>query len=45
MSIFIAFLVGVVVGGVVMFLVYRNNKKKFKKVETELKEKIDILSK
>ena len=44
MGTFIAFLVGVVVGGVVMYFVYRNNTKKFEGIEAELKAKIDSLS-
>jgi len=45
MDIFIALLVGVVIGGVGMFLIYRNNKKKFEKAEAELKEIIIKLKK
>jgi uncharacterized membrane-anchored protein YhcB (DUF1043 family) len=37
------FLGGVVVGGVIMFFVFRNNKKTFAKVEDDLKKKVKEL--
>ena len=45
MDIIIALLVGILVGGVIMFFVGRNNKKKLEQVEKELKAKIKVLSK
>jgi len=40
MQIVISFLIGVVVGGVVMFLVYRNNSKKFEAKEDALRAEL-----
>lgn len=40
MQIVISFLIGVMVGGVVMFFVYRNNSKKFSEKEAALKAEL-----
>jgi hypothetical protein len=41
MATVIAFLIGVVVGGGVMFFVYRNNNKKFAEKEAELTAQVE----